>query len=357
MRVLLIEDNPGDVRLVQELLKEAGGNFVVRTVERLESGLALLASEKIDAVLLDLNLPDSHGLDTLTRLRAQFSNLPVVIMTGSHDEALGIKSVQLGAQDYLVKGQVDGRLLWRVLTYAIERKEMEQRFAVQERLAFLGKMAGTIAHEVRNPLATVDTSAYYLEKTLGDAGGKTKEHLQRMRRGVNRAASIIEKLLEMSRMRHPELRPIELSAFVADTILAAKVPLSIQVISNGREKTRVMADHEQLRMALGNILRNAIEAMPEGGTLRVDVREADDQAEVLVKDTGTGISPETFNHLFEPLFTTKPGGVGFGLALARTIIERHGGTIEAKSGHGKGATFVIHLPLLIKGEAGSSCPN
>lgn len=98
-------------------------------------------------------------------------------------------------------------------------------------------------------------------------------------------------------------------------------------------------------MAVGNILKNGVEAMPGGGTLTVNVRKAGNQAEVSVKDTGPGIPPETFGRLFEPLFTTKQGGVGFGLALAKTVVEKHHGRIVAKSEPGKGATFVIYLPL------------
>ncbi len=126
MRILLIEDNPGDVRLVREVLKEAGGNFTITVEEKLGLGLKFLASQEIDVVLLDLGLPDSRGLETLTKVRTQFPSLPVVIMTGSGDEALGVQAVQLGAQDYLVKGQIESGLLRRALLYAIERKKADE---------------------------------------------------------------------------------------------------------------------------------------------------------------------------------------------------------------------------------------
>jgi signal transduction histidine kinase len=125
MKVLLIEDNPGDARLVREMLKEAIGDFSINVAERFGLGLEFLAGEDVDIVLLDLNLPDSHGLETFTRLQGEFSHLPVVIMTGSSDEALGVQAVQSGAQDYLVKGQVECKQLARALAYAIERKRAE----------------------------------------------------------------------------------------------------------------------------------------------------------------------------------------------------------------------------------------
>ena len=125
MRILLIEDNPGDARLVLEMLKEVPGDFVVDSVDRLSAGIEHLRNREVDVVLLDLSLPDSSGLDTVTRLYSRFSSLPVVIMTSLDDEAVAVQAMRHGAIDYLVKGQTDGRLLRRTLLYAIERKQTE----------------------------------------------------------------------------------------------------------------------------------------------------------------------------------------------------------------------------------------
>src|SRR3990172_3630558 len=139
MKVLIIEDNPGDARLVQEMLKEAMGNFTTEVAEKLGDGLKFLAAQDTDVVLLDLGLPDSRGLETLTKLQAQFPQLPVVIMTSLDDEALGVQAVQLGAQDYLVKGQADSRLLRRAVVYALERKKTDE--ALKEKERFLERLA------------------------------------------------------------------------------------------------------------------------------------------------------------------------------------------------------------------------
>ena len=125
LKILLIEDNPGDARLVHETLKEAQGNFTISVAEKLGLGLKLLLSQDVDVVLLDLNLPDSHGLETITGLQTRFPRLPIVIMTSIDDEELAHQAVRLGAQDYLVKGNVNGELLRRTLIYAIERKQAE----------------------------------------------------------------------------------------------------------------------------------------------------------------------------------------------------------------------------------------
>ncbi|MBI2830550.1 MAG: PAS domain S-box protein, partial [Chloroflexi bacterium] len=226
-----------------------------------------------------------------------------------------------------------------------EIKHMEERLAAHELLAYLGRMSGTIAHELRNPLAVVDSSAFYLERTLRDAEGKTKEHLGHMRNGVTRASNIIEKLLEMTRMKEPVLRPVDLIAFMASAVSEAKVPSNIKVALENSEGVEVLADETQLRMAVGNVLKNAIEAMGQDGNLTIKVFGADGCAEVSISDSGPGIAPENMSKIFQPLFTTKQGGVGFGLALVKTVVEKHGGKIEVRSEPGKGATFIIRLPL------------
>ncbi|MGR3177084.1 MAG: response regulator [Candidatus Anammoxibacter sp.] len=121
IRVLLVEDNPGDVRLIQEMLSDIGQLFSIEHVDRLSEGLALLSETDIDVALIDLGLPDSQGLETFTRIHSHKPAMPVVVLTGLDDEALGIKAVQEGAQDYLTKGDVGKSVLTRSLRYAIER--------------------------------------------------------------------------------------------------------------------------------------------------------------------------------------------------------------------------------------------
>ena len=124
MKILLIEDNPGDVRLVQEMLAEEKADFELSHAERLQTGLEYLKENRYDVVLLDLNLPDSEGFDTFAALHAQYPEKPVIIMTGMDDKALGLHSVKKGAQDYLVKGRFDSTLLMRSIAYSIERQKL-----------------------------------------------------------------------------------------------------------------------------------------------------------------------------------------------------------------------------------------
>jgi DNA-binding NtrC family response regulator len=130
--VFLIEDNPGDARLVREMLAEVTGTpFRLEWADHLAKGLEQLGTEKVDVILLDLSLPDSHGYETFARMHEAAPEIPIVVMSGLDDETMALKAVREGAQDYLIKGEVDANLLVRAIRYAMERKEAQ---AERERL-------------------------------------------------------------------------------------------------------------------------------------------------------------------------------------------------------------------------------
>jgi len=227
-----------------------------------------------------------------------------------------------------------------------ELKDAQERLLAAERLATLGEFSGSISHELRNPLSVIDSSAYYLKTKLKDADEKVLEHLNRIKSSVGSSTATIESLLNLTRMKEPKLTMVDLIAITSDAIATSKVPDTVKVIQDfpGQE-VWVNADHEQLRMAFNNIIKNASEALEGKGTLTVTVRTAaDSRAEVSFTDTGQGIAEENLDRVFQPLFSTKTRGIGFGLSIAKMVIDKHGGTIEAKSEPGKGATITIQLP-------------
>ena len=148
----------------------------------------------------------------------------------------------------------------------------------------------------------------------------------------------------MTRMKQPQMTRLDLASVTTETLAAGRIPEGVKVVRDfPEEKLSIKADREQLRVALQNIIVNAVEAMDGNGILTVCLRRTGDRAELSFADTGPGIPVENLDRIFEPLFTTKPKGVGFGLSTTRLIFEKHGGTITARPG--KGATFVISLPL------------
>jgi two-component system cell cycle response regulator len=238
IRILLVEDNPGDVRFFRELLAEvAHGQFEVVTVGRLSQGLRSLFAERFEVVLLDLSLPDSQGLETFTRMQSQFTRTPVVVLTGLDDETLALKAVQKGAQDYLIKGQVDGNLLVRSIRHAIERhavreelkranlKILEQQKSVieEERLKVLLQMAGATAHELNQPLSIL-LGFIGLIKTGNPDPDRRARYLREIETAGNRMAKIVS---QIQNIRHYEVKPYAGDARIIDIDQTIKV-LSVE---------------------------------------------------------------------------------------------------------------------------------
>jgi PAS domain S-box-containing protein len=229
---------------------------------------------------------------------------------------------------------------------AKELEQVHEQLLRQERLSTLGEFSGSISHELRNPLGVIDSSVYFLKHKLKDADEKTTEHLDRIKSSVKISASIIESILNLTRMKEPYLEKINLSELLTETISASEIPHTIKVVSDfGGQDITINADSEQLRMAFKNIIKNAIDAMEGEGTLIVTARTNNGNAEISFADTGPGITAENMGKVFQPLFSSKAKGIGFGLSIVSMIAEKHGGTVEAKSEEGKGAEIIMELPL------------
>jgi PAS domain S-box-containing protein len=227
-----------------------------------------------------------------------------------------------------------------------EREQMQEKLLISERLATLGLFSGSISHELKNPLSTIDSSVYYLKTKLKDADEKVRTHLDRIKSSVGSSLAIIDSLRNLTQIKEPRLQRTDLKSVILDAIANAEVPETVNVIRNITEQeVLVNADPEQLKMAFKNIVKNAIQAMDGKGTLEVTVGKIDDQVEVSFTDTGLGIASENLHKIFQPLFSTKAKGLGFGLSISKMIIDKHSGTIQAKSEPGKGATILIRLSL------------
>ena len=198
IRVLLIEDNPGDARLIRELLAEAAiATFSLECVDRLSAGLKRLSEGGIDVILLDLGLPDSQGLDTFATIYDQVRHVPIVVLTGLDDETLAIQAMRAGVQDYLVKGQMDSNLLVHAVRYAIERKQLE------EALRDSGERFRDIAYSIADWIWEVDENGVYtycsdkvkdiLGYSPGEIIGKTPFDLM-PKDGAKRIAEVFSKM-------------------------------------------------------------------------------------------------------------------------------------------------------------------
>jgi len=214
-----------------------------------------------------------------------------------------------------------------------------------ERLATLGQIAAGVAHELRNPLNVVRSSAYFLLNARTPTIEKQVEHLQRIERNVDRADEVITTLSNFARMPSPEMQlfPIQpcLREALEDSALGANIEVLLDLEAS---LPLVLADRGQIRIVLGNLIRNARDAMSLGGCLTLAVRRAGDGIEIDVTDTGPGISQADLGRIMEPLYSTKARGLGLGLALSRMILDKNECSLRLVSEVGVGTTFTIILP-------------
>jgi signal transduction histidine kinase len=223
--------------------------------------------------------------------------------------------------------------------YQTEHLERQARNA---RLATIGQVAGGIAHELRNPLNTLKTSAYFLRNVKNASPEKVNEHLERIERQVAIADRVITALTEFARQPLPTLSPAPLVECVQEALTANPSPENVRVrVDCTAELPPIMADRDQLSIVLANLFRNAYDAMPDGGELTVTGRPTEAAVELVVTDTGVGIPPENLARIMDPLFSTKTRGIGLGLAITRAILDKHGATVKVQSQLGQGTTFVV----------------
>jgi signal transduction histidine kinase len=222
--------------------------------------------------------------------------------------------------------------------------EYSARLQRNERLATLGQIAGGVAHELRNPLNVVKTSVYYLLNARSPTPEKQADHLRRIERQVELADNVISSLSNFAKIPVPSLRPVAIEPLMRETLEINPPGGSIEVgVECAPDLPDALGDSNQLRIALGNLIRNARDAMPQGGRLTISGHPSDGYIEVSVADTGVGISPDDMNRIMEPLYSTKARGLGLGLAIARSIVEKNQGSLRVTSEPGRGSVFTVRL--------------
>jgi signal transduction histidine kinase len=234
-----------------------------------------------------------------------------------------------------------------------ELLEKQQQLVQAEKLATVGKMAAKVAHEIRNPLGSISLNLELLEDELRSPGSESGEEGQRLvgaiQGQVDTLNAVVEEYLRFARLPAPKMEVVQVEDLLRDLLVFLREETEDRGITVkldvSEEIPPVQADPRQLRQALLNLVRNACEAMPAGGTLTVSARQGKKGIETILADTGPGIPAEDLPRIFEPFFTTKAEGTGLGLAIARQIALAHGGDLACESAPGAGATFILQLPL------------
>jgi signal transduction histidine kinase len=372
LQVLLIEDNPGDARLISELLAEARAmSFELEYADRLSTGLEHLDKGNFDAVLLDLSLPDSQGLDTLAHIQAQAVGVPIIVSTGLDDESVAIEAVHQGAQDYLVKGQIQSDLLARSIRYAVERKQVEKALRrytteLQARNEELDAFSHTVAHDLKGLASKMVGFAEMLESDGADMPvEELRRHLHTIAKNGRKMSSVIDELLLLAQIRKAEaqLGPLDMANIVAE----AQQRLG-HIVEQYQAKI-ILPEAWPVALGYGpwveevwvNYLGNAIQygGRPPRVELGADpvldspLHTEAHRVRFWVRDNGPGITPEYRARLFTPfvrLDQTGTKGHGLGLSIVKRIMEKLGGQVEVESQVGQGSVFAFILPGVQQGQ-------
>ena len=396
LQVLLVEDNSGDARLLREMFgKEKAGSFELTHVLRLSEALSHLAQGVTDVVLLDMGLPDGHGLDTVRRARAIAPEVPVIVLTGLDDEVLAAEAMKEGAQDYLIKGQIESRALPRALRHAIERYRMQRetdlihgevrartdelkqvnaqlraeitaRDAAERELRTnnqhlsrsnrdLEDFAYVASHDLKTPLTGINSAAEWLEEDLRDSlSGESRKILGLMRNRIKRMERLLDDLLAYSRVGRTDTAVGETNvAAIFESILEVLGPPAHITVRVEGELPVIVTASAQLEQVLRNLINNAIKHHDKpSGEVVLSGRRVGDFVEFMVRDDGPGILPEFHDKIFQLFQTLKRRdeveGSGMGLAVVKKLVEQQNSRITVHSrGDGTGAEFRFQWPSLL----------
>jgi signal transduction histidine kinase len=364
-QVLLIEDNPGDADLVRLRLVEGKSPVNVNCVNRLSDGLASLTRETPSVVLLDLNLPDSHGAETFRRVMDHAPNVPVVVLSGQDDEALAMKAVHQGVQDYLIKGDISSKHLERAIRYAVERQGLLRSLEISQKqqLEFKNQFLSHVSHELRTPLTCIHQYVtLILDGLAGPVAPDQSDHLKTVLKSVNQLHAMIRDLLEATRAESGKMkvepRCVALQELVQQAVAmlrptADEKKIGLEIGLDQRLPL-VYADPDRVLEVLINLLDNSIKFTPRDGSVVVKacMVEADPgYVYISVTDSGRGIGPEAKALIFERLYQdpdsvdNNRSGLGLGLFICREIVRLHEGRIWVSSEPGQGSTFTFTLPI------------
>lgn len=363
--VLLIEDNPGDADLVRLRLVEINPAVDVDCVHRLADGLESLKRESPALVLLDLNLPDSQGAETFRRVLEKAPGVPVVILSGQNDQALAIKALHQGAQDYLVKGGLTSVDLDRAMRYAVERQALLRSLEMSrtQQLEFKNQFLSHVSHELRTPLTCIHQYVtILLDGLAGEMPEEQRAHLGTILKSVNQLNAMVRDLLEAARAESGKIVLEQRCVSIGELIhLAVEMMQAIAThkgvgleIAIETGMPFVYGDPDRVLEVLINLIDNAIKFTPSEGAVSISASRVPSDPEfvcVSVIDTGSGIPPEARSLIFERLYQHPDSvdnnrkGLGLGLYIAKELVSLHGGRIWAASDGASGSTFSFTLPL------------
>jgi signal transduction histidine kinase len=380
-KILIVDDQEQNVRLLERLLQQAGYTTVESTTDP-RRALPLFSEFQPDLILLDLMMPHLDGFGVMRELAGHIATddyLPILVLTADVTPEAKRRALAAGAKDFLTKPfdvvevvlRIENLLHARFLHRELQRqnevleeqvRERTQQLIQSEKLAAMGSLLAGVAHELNNPLSVVMGQAALLELTA--SAGPMAERVGKIIKAAERCARIVKNFLALARQQPMERQAVSLNQVVQEAIELLAYPLRVDTVEIALELApdlpEIWADPHQLHQLVVNLVSNAHQAMrtisaPRRIILTTRLVPAAPRVLFAVADTGPGISSEVQGRIFEPFFTTKPvgQGTGLGLSLCQGIVERHGGSIRVASQPGHGAVFSIELPVDLRETATS----
>jgi signal transduction histidine kinase len=372
LQVLLVEDSPSDARLFQHVfLKSSAGNWSLDYVECLSDAIDYCQSRAFDLVLLDLQLPDSDGLDTVDTFNQAVPDIPIIILTAFDDEELALQAMAKGAQDYIVKDQVTTNLLRRSIRYTIERSQIikQLRNSEQATIQALNKekelnqlksyFVSMVSHEFRNPLNTLQVMTELILESENKLTDDEKEiYANRIEFTIGNMSQLLNEVILLGKVDTGnfklDLEVLNLPEFCNQLIDSLKLNDNNQhtiIFSYHLNFKVVEMDASLLGHILTNLISNALKYSPSGNEVQVEVSSLDGKVIFGVSDRGIGIPEADQNRLFSTFSRCsnvgKIHGTGLGLAIVKRCIDLWGGEIHVESKVGIGTKFTVALPASI----------
>jgi signal transduction histidine kinase len=354
LKILMVEDTDSDAELVERALRRGGLEFQLHRVETEEAFRSELQTLQPDIVLADYRLPLFDGVSALGIARARDPELPFIIVSGTLGDEKAVEVLKLGATDYVLKDRLS-RLVPAIERALQDRAQREEQRHIQaqleraRRMDSLGRVAGTIAHEMNNVLMSIQTA---LAPLRDSPHARTAERIaDQLLIAVKRGQRVTQEVARFSTPVQPQTAVLDLAAWVRVFITELRAFVGERVavdtdIADG--ELHAVVDAQQIEQVITNLAANARDAMPGGGRLVIALRHATQAghmyAEITVTDSGSGMPPEVLARLFEPLFTTKRTGTGLGLAVSYQMVTAQGGDLYAESTLGIGTVFHVLLP-------------
>jgi signal transduction histidine kinase len=381
INVLLIEDNPGDARLVEILLEDSGFDCRVDNKMSLEEGIQAHFDKEYGVVLLDLTLPDSRGFETLQRFIKAHSDANVIVMTGLMDKELGLNAVRAGAQDFLMKGGFDSELLAKTLHYSIERKNalstlaesQRAREVAEESARMKEQFIASISHEMRTPMNAIYGMSNLLAQTNLDV--EQRSYIDSVKQSSEILLGVINDILEISTLQNGkmdfECKDFDLTELMNNLINVMQYKKDEKIIDfilniDPSVPQFLKGDKLRFNQILFNIVGNAVKFTDKGhvkiGVSMLDRNGENCRLKFTIQDSGIGIPAEKVDTIFETFtrIRTKDRifeGTGLGLAIVKNLVMQQEGKVWATSELGQGTTMHVEMPFVISDKVVSTEPE